>query len=268
VNFQKGERQMNMDYALNEALKYTTNLETPGVILAYDINCQYSINLRRRLADGPYLDNREDLPILPAIGLFHVHGHQEKCYARYAPTFVRGMGKGDGEILETNWSVLNGISSMTRTMTLSHRSEVMDAHIGDNNWKKMINMCKLACFSFPRGLTMSSKSSWLATSLCARWKKTCLTKAEHVEDFELMDENASAGNRSAWERLVEHADRTRLSDVSVMDIYNVKVPNGTPDFEPQLAGFMHFQSFPGGRSRPNSWRQSFLQTVASGLQAG
>lgn len=134
---------MNMDYALNEALKYTTSPDTPGVILAYDINCQYSINLRRRLADGKYLDNREDLPILPAIGLFHVHGHQESCYARYAPTFVRGMGKGDGEILETNWSVLNGISCMARTMTLAHRSEVMDAHIGDNNWKKMINMGKL-----------------------------------------------------------------------------------------------------------------------------
>jgi len=138
---------MNMDYSLNEALKYTTNGDTPGVIFAYDINCQYSIHLRRRLVEGPFLDNREDLPILPAIGLFHVHGHQEQCYARYAPTFVCGMGKGDGEILETNWSVLNGISSMTRTMTLAHRSEVMDAHIGDNNWKKMINMGELTvCF--------------------------------------------------------------------------------------------------------------------------
>lgn len=140
---------MNMDYALNEALKYTTNADTPGVILAYDINCQYSINLRRRLAEGQFLEARENLPILPAIGLFHVHGHQETCYARYAPTFVRGIGKGDGEILETNWSILNGISSMTRTMTLAHRSEVMDAHIGDNNWKKMVNMGKFPFLRAP-----------------------------------------------------------------------------------------------------------------------
>jgi hypothetical protein len=81
-----------------------------------------------------------NLPLLPAIGLFHVHGHQDQCYARYAPTFVQGIGKIDGEILETNWSVLNGISPMTRTMTLAHRTEVMDAHIADNNWKKMVNM--------------------------------------------------------------------------------------------------------------------------------
>lgn len=218
---------MNMDYAFNEALKHTTTGDTPGVILAYDINCQYSINLRRRMAEGPFLDIPEDLPILPAIGLFHVHGHQDKCYARYAPTFVRGMGKGDGEILETNWSVLNGISSMTRTMTLAHRSEVMDAHIGDNNWKKMINMGKLT--GMPVWiLAISNHSSCVATTLCARWRKICLTQAEHVEDFELMDENASAENRRAWQNLVEHADMTRLDDVSVMDVYNVKLPNGMP----------------------------------------
>lgn len=140
MNFQKGERQMNMDYALNEALKYTTSDNTPGIILAYDINCQYSINLRRRIAEGAFLSIPTELPILPAIGLFHVHGHQDKCYARYAPMFVQGIGKGDGEILETNWSVLNRISSMMRTMTLAHHSEVLDAHIGDNNWKKTINM--------------------------------------------------------------------------------------------------------------------------------
>jgi hypothetical protein len=45
-----------------------------------------------------------------------------------------------------------------------------------------------------------------------------------------MDENASAGNRRAWEGLVDEADRTRLQDVSVMDIYNVKLPNGMRHF--------------------------------------
>jgi hypothetical protein len=220
---------MNMDYALNEALKYTTTGDTPGVILAYDINCQYSINLRRRLAEGPFLDIPEDLPILAAIGLFHVHGHQDKCYARYAPTFVRGMGKGDGEILETNWSVLNGISSMTRTMTLAHRSEVMDAHIGDNNWKKMINMGESTGIH-SLIISVSTIPSFSAGTLCARWKKICLSKAEHLEDFELINENASAEHRQEWENLVEHADLTRLDDVSVMDIYNVKLPNGMPAF--------------------------------------
>ena len=131
---------MNMDYSVCQGIKHTVTEAVPGVILAYDIACQYSVNFRRRIADRPFLELPVNLPILPAIGLFHVHGHQAKCYARYAPGFVRGIGKGDGEILETNWGVLNGISPMTRTMTLAHRSEVMDAHLADNNWKKMVNM--------------------------------------------------------------------------------------------------------------------------------
>jgi hypothetical protein len=129
-----------MDYSFCEGVKYTHTEEVNGLILAYDVHCQYRRHFERRILDGKYLDFPLHLPFIPSIGLFHVHGHQESCYARYAPTFIRGMGKGDGEILETNWGVLNGISPMTRVMTLAHRAEVMDAHFADNNWKKMINM--------------------------------------------------------------------------------------------------------------------------------
>ena len=140
VNFQKGEKHINVDYSVCEGIKHSNTRDVPGVILAYDINCQYAINLKKRIAESSFLDLPVDLPLLPAIGLFHVHGHQEQCYARYAPTFVRGIGKGDGEILETNWGILNGISPMTRNMSLAHRTEVMDAHFADHNWKKMVNM--------------------------------------------------------------------------------------------------------------------------------
>jgi len=59
---------------------------------------------------------------------------------RFAPTFIPGAGQTDGEILETLWAVLNKVGCTTQTMTLAHRSEVLDAHMLDNNWKKMINM--------------------------------------------------------------------------------------------------------------------------------
>ena len=131
---------MNVDYSLCEGIKHSNTADIPGIILAYDVICQYGFNLRSRITESPFLDLSVELPLLLAIGLFHVHGHQEQCYARYAPTFIRGMGKGDGEILETNWGILNGISPMTRNMSLAHRTEVMDAHFADHNWKKMVNM--------------------------------------------------------------------------------------------------------------------------------
>ena len=46
----------------------------------------------------------------------------------------------DGEILETLWSTLNSISPSLRTATLAHRSEVLDDHMNDGNWKKMVSV--------------------------------------------------------------------------------------------------------------------------------
>jgi hypothetical protein len=62
-----------------------------------------------------------------------------------------------------------------------------------------------------------------------------------VEDFELLDENVSAENRRSWQSLVEHADMTRLDDVAVMDIYNVKLPNGMLLSKRLAVGLTHFQ---------------------------
>ena len=140
VDFQKGERQMNIDYALSEALANTHTEEAPQCIFVYDINCQYIINLRARIEAGEFLKIRDDLYFIPGIGLFHVHGHQVVCYPHFAPTFIDGAGQADGEILETLWAVLNEAARSTRTMTLAHRAEVLDAHAVDSNWKKMINM--------------------------------------------------------------------------------------------------------------------------------
>ena len=140
VDFQKGERQMNIDYALCEALANTHTQDAPHCIFVYDINCQYITNLRARIAAGEFLKINDNLFFVPGIGLFHVHGHQVLCYPRFAPTFIDGAGQADGEILETLWAVLNEAARSTRTMTLAHRAEVLDAHAADNNWKKMINM--------------------------------------------------------------------------------------------------------------------------------
>ena len=141
VDFQKGERQMNMDYALHGALSHRME-GISRVMLLYDINCQYSLHLARRFAQSEYLTMPANLEIIPGIGLFHVHGHQEQCYLRYSPSFIQGAGLVDGEVLETLWSQLNKVSGSTRGMATTHRWEVLDRHMNDNNWKKMIGMGK------------------------------------------------------------------------------------------------------------------------------
>ena len=80
-----------------------------------------------------------------AIGLFHVHGHQDSCFFRYATTFIPGCGVVAGEILESLWSVLNAVTPAMRTASLAHRAELMDDHMTDSNHKKYLGMRKSPC---------------------------------------------------------------------------------------------------------------------------
>ncbi|KAG1838105.1 hypothetical protein C8R48DRAFT_751576 [Suillus tomentosus] len=79
VDFQKGERQMNMDYALCEASRHNMEGITRAVTF-YDINCQYNKHFRVRVDRSQFLEMAPQLTIIPRIGLWHVHGHQDSCY--------------------------------------------------------------------------------------------------------------------------------------------------------------------------------------------
>jgi len=147
VNFVKGEQQKCIDYSLSEASKTTNCLGIRKLLEIYDIMCQYFKHMAKRFEEGhPYIS----LPLIEfekAIGMFHVHGHQDTCFFRFATGFMKGAGMVDGEILETLWSTLNSISPSMRTASLAHRSEVLDDHMNDSNWKKIVSICESGLFS-------------------------------------------------------------------------------------------------------------------------
>jgi hypothetical protein len=89
-----------MDYCVSESLKYNMD-GIQLVILYYDIICQFWKNLKRRFRGNPFLNLPDKLDIKRAIGLFHVHGHIDSCFSRFAPSFIKGAGQIDGEIIET-----------------------------------------------------------------------------------------------------------------------------------------------------------------------
>ncbi|KAG2004971.1 hypothetical protein CC2G_003473 [Coprinopsis cinerea AmutBmut pab1-1] len=202
VDFQKGERQVNMDYGFCEALKTTHTDELSKVLLVYDINCQYSKHLFERIEEANHLDINEKLSIIFGIGLFHVHGHQDTCFARYALTFIRGAGMSAGEILEPLWSVINLAAGPTSMMTLAQRDEVLDDMMADNNWKKLLG---------------------LVPGISKRWLTSIVELAIAQEDFELLDETASDAQRRLWSTQLENTHIEREDDVECMDILNVKL---------------------------------------------
>ncbi|KAI0941523.1 hypothetical protein AcW1_003396 [Taiwanofungus camphoratus] len=138
VDFQKGERQMNINYSLSNAIGYNTK-DIGRMLLLYDINCQYGQYLLKQFQQNPYLQMPKGLKIVKGISLFHVHGHQDACFIGYSPSFIPGTSLVDGEILKTLWSSLNKVSSSTRGMATSHQKEVLNRHMNDSNWKKIIN---------------------------------------------------------------------------------------------------------------------------------
>lgn len=129
---------MNMDYSFTQALKRCEKCKR--ACHYYDINCSYWEHFLERCANSEFLEVPENMEFFRGIGLFHVHGHQNECFPRFAPSFIEGAGRLEGEIIETLWVSINEISGSTRYMSLSNRQETIDLHMNDSNWKKLVNM--------------------------------------------------------------------------------------------------------------------------------
>ncbi|KAI9443063.1 hypothetical protein H4582DRAFT_2054158 [Lactarius indigo] len=139
VDFQKGERQINMDYSLCKALSYNMG-DIPVALVMYDIMCQYGVHFKERVEKSPELSLSSSLQLHTGIGLFHIHGHQDSCLPRFSPSYIPGAKQVDGEIIETLWAPLNNISRSICGMSLAHCQEVLDAHMNHSNWKKMVRI--------------------------------------------------------------------------------------------------------------------------------
>jgi hypothetical protein len=128
-----------MNYSIFKALNYNMK-GIEAALISYDVMCQWSVHIKERVTGSDYLKMQDNLKLRLAIGLFHIHGHQDACLARYSPSFVEGGRQIDGETIEKLWALLNKISRSTREMSTSHRREVIDDHMSDFNWKKLVNV--------------------------------------------------------------------------------------------------------------------------------
>ncbi|KAG1784597.1 uncharacterized protein HD556DRAFT_1451631 [Suillus plorans] len=171
VDFQKGERQMNMDYALSQALNYKTD-GISRAITFYDINCQYNKYLKDRIASSMYLSIPIGMDIIPGIGLWHTErlwkpsGHLE-----YKSPSARGMGT-------------------------PHRKEVLDYQMNDCNFMKMIRITKFLSRKFKEAIKGASESKLAFDNLnetanpdmVVLWKaEEALAHANRAEDPTAMD---------------------------------------------------------------------------------
>lgn len=215
-----------MDWALLWVFRWLCGL--PWLLLIYDIMCQYCVNVRRRFQGSPFLEWPSTLTtFVGAIGQFHIHGHKSSCFPRYSVNFVQGAGVQDGEILETLWAGIEGVSNSILGMTASHRREVLDDQMNDSNWMKTTRIGgPLSRFlilqpigSFDNGNFRYTNHS--AQTLMRKWIRVCeqLPRARKV-----FAEQAVVGEKNVkeWTALAKEADKQRAKSVEALDIYDVE----------------------------------------------
>ena len=197
-----GEQQKNVDFGLLRAILMTHVDPDQGLLLIYDIVCQYIVHLLDRI--GHLLP--EGLHVDAAIGLFHVHAHKDDCFFRFASTFIPGAGIVAGEILESLWSTLNSISPSARTATLAHRADILDDHATDSNHKKMLG---------------------IVSSLCTNYKKAMDMSAHAQEYYDNLTNQAGPIAVGKWEADILEAESGRDVNRPAMDIYSAQIERPT-----------------------------------------
>ncbi|KJA17059.1 hypothetical protein HYPSUDRAFT_70954 [Hypholoma sublateritium FD-334 SS-4] len=137
-DLQKGERYVNMDYFFLTSL----NFNTPArLVVSYDITCQWSRNLLKRVQSYPTnpLSN-DEIDLMFLVPKFHLPAHVEKCQTNYSFNLVPGVGRTDGEAPERGWSDINAVATSMKEMGPGSRHDTLDDLFGARNWLKITNI--------------------------------------------------------------------------------------------------------------------------------
>ncbi|KAI0038982.1 hypothetical protein FA95DRAFT_1585382 [Auriscalpium vulgare] len=203
-DLQKGERYCNMDYIFFSTIK---GIKNSSLLVSYDIACQWSKNLRRRMADVA----QWALPdfVRYAIPKFHHPAHREECQGKLSLPSEPGAGQNDGEAPERSWSNLNGAAASTKEMGPGARHDTLDDHCGHANWRKCVGMLS----SLPRRLKNAILEATAQGDVFTDFS-TALQE-DHPEELGKWKEEIAR-----WEATEEGASpyRRPASDVTVADV--------------------------------------------------
>lgn len=112
----------------------------PPMIVSYDCNCQFSAKVLARYARsfpdlmGRLAKTRFTIPVV------HLKDHRDNCEYLYASAYLKGAGHFYGEQAEVPWAEFNQLGGRTRQMGTGLRHDVLNAHLNDWNYRKMLTM--------------------------------------------------------------------------------------------------------------------------------
>ncbi|KAJ7060165.1 hypothetical protein C8F01DRAFT_1058798 [Mycena amicta] len=138
-DLQKGERYANMDYVLMSALR---DARVKRLVLSYNIACQWKIYLaeraRRITAATDIPTNLDDFEIDFGLPVWHAIVHEASCQADNSLSFLRGVGRTDGEGIERTWAIVNPVLFATKEMGEGNRHDTIEDKIDHINFEQNI----------------------------------------------------------------------------------------------------------------------------------
>ena len=144
VDLQKGERYMNVDYAVVSTLTDDVKAGIKDVVITYDIGCQWGKNFSRRLLSPsmPSLDIGALNTFRVAVPKFHIIGHGASCQAKFNLTYMDSVGMTHGESVETIWSHSTSLATWSRENGPAARHLILDDHWTGWNRRKLVGLRK------------------------------------------------------------------------------------------------------------------------------
>lgn len=140
-------RYANMDYLLLSALRqHRANLDIKRlpVNIIYDIACQYSRNLFKRMPkhDASMQISKDIANFRFFIPKFHLAAHGSSCQTRYSLNWNSNVGRTYGERIEQEWSHINKCAAATLEQGPGARHATLDDQWGGWNWRRTIDLGK------------------------------------------------------------------------------------------------------------------------------
>ncbi|KAJ7016376.1 hypothetical protein C8F04DRAFT_981782 [Mycena alexandri] len=137
-DLQAGERYCNMDFIFFSAV---LNFTLMWLVLSYDIACQFSKNVWKRMEVLPakYHLNINRLNVRWMVPNFHLPPHKKGCHSAFSFHWLWGAGCTHGETVEQNWEFLNGAAGATKLMGLGARLTMLEGLLAFHNWRRLVS---------------------------------------------------------------------------------------------------------------------------------
>lgn len=197
-----------MDLALISTLLLAVNAGIKCALVSYDIGCQWSKNLNKRLALYSISSSFKlsDLTYWRVVvPKFHLAGHGKECQLKFNINFTKGAGRMSGEMIESGWAQSGSMAIWTRENGPFARRAVLDDHWDCENWRKLRRLRKFGLELWPS--PDPTHSHLTGTTLLKNLKRALSWSRTHRAIADNVSKSLPEDTLAAWIKVRQEFDQ-------------------------------------------------------------